>query len=172
MIDGGKKKGSKEPDVTIALFKGLREITVYESNMYRLDMEDPKGLEVVLLLGAAAIRDIYFATSLWDAFNVPDISKRKSSSPTAGSGAVPSQLQQRPTVSLSQQPTPSRSSSDPYRRHQNPPAPSQQPPTADPLTQWQINAETARLKKQHEAEQRERERADQAEIKQIGRAHV
>ncbi|KAI9769151.1 MAG: hypothetical protein M1840_004502 [Geoglossum simile] len=171
-LDGGKGKGSKEPDVTIALFKGFREITVYESNMYRVNMEDPKGLEVVLLLGAAAIRDIYFANNLWDAFNVvsqksQSTSKRNDSSPTAGSGAVPFQPQHRPTASLGQAPSlPSRSSSDPHRRSQNPMF-SQQPPPADPLTQWQIDAETARLKKQWEAEQRERERAEQAEIKRI-----
>jgi hypothetical protein len=173
IVDGGKKKGGKEPDVTIALFRGLKEITVYEPNMYRVDMEDPKGLEVVLLLGAAAIRDIYFANSLWDVFNIPaqkssGISRPKGSSPTAGSGAVPFQTQHRPTASLGQRPPlPSRSSSDPHRRHQSSSAFNQQPPPADPLTQWQIDAETARLKKQREAEQRERERAEQAEIKRI-----
>ncbi|KAI9776387.1 MAG: hypothetical protein M1839_009583 [Geoglossum umbratile] len=159
-LNEGKKKGSKEPDVTIALFKGLKEVTVYEPNMYRVDMEDPKGLEVVLLLGAAAIRDIYYANSLWEVFNIP-----KSSSPTAGSGTIPFQSQHRPTIGLGQQPLPSRSSSDPHRRHQNPPG--QQPPPADPLTQWQIDTETARLKKQHESEQRERERTEQAEVKRI-----
>src|SRR5579862_8736244 len=173
ILDGDKKKGSKEPDVIIALFTGLKEITVYESNMYRVDMEDPKGLEVVLLLGAAAIRDIYFTNSLWDVFNIPaqkspGISMRKGSSPTADSRVMPFQQQHRPTASLRQQPAlPSRSSSDPHRRHQNPSTFSQQPPPADPLTQWQIDAETARLKKKQEAEQRERERAEQAEIKRI-----
>ena len=45
----GKKK-SKEPDIAVALFAGLKEITIYEPNLYRVEMEDYKGLEVVLLL--------------------------------------------------------------------------------------------------------------------------
>ncbi|KAI9856971.1 MAG: hypothetical protein M1813_008687 [Trichoglossum hirsutum] len=171
-VDGSKKKSSKEPDVTIALFTGLKEVTIYEPNLYRVDMEDPKGLEVVLLLGAAAIRDIYFANNMWDAFNIttPKTSGtpgRKSSSPTAGSGSagfVPFQL----PASHGQQPSESLwFSRDPQNRHQAQPKFSQQSPPADPLSQWQIETETARLKKQQESERQERERAEQAELKRI-----
>jgi type IV secretory pathway VirB10-like protein len=56
------KTKSKEPDITVSIFKGLRELTLYEPNLYRVEMEDFKGLEVVLLLGAITIRDVYFAS--------------------------------------------------------------------------------------------------------------
>lgn len=51
---------SREPDITVALFQNLRELTLYEPNLYRVEMEDFKGLEVALLLAAVAIRDIFF----------------------------------------------------------------------------------------------------------------
>ncbi|PSR78887.1 hypothetical protein BD289DRAFT_463124 [Coniella lustricola] len=58
----GKHK-SKEPDITVALFKMGREttITVYEPNLQRVEMEDRKGLDIVLVLGAEVIRDLYLA---------------------------------------------------------------------------------------------------------------
>ncbi|KAH0538900.1 hypothetical protein FGG08_004556 [Glutinoglossum americanum] len=166
-LDGNKKKGGKDPDVTIALFQGLKEITIYEPNLYRVDMEDPKGLEVVLLLGAAAIRDIYFPNNVWDVFNIQTpnasgIPGRKGSSPPAVPAAVgATSFQPQYPLAANHNRQPSRSTSDPQRRHQS------QPPPADPLTQWQIDAEAARLKKQQEAERQERERAEQAELKRI-----
>ena len=63
------KTKSKEPDITISIFKGLREMTLYEPNLYRVEMEDFKGLEVVLLLGAQTIRDVWFS-SVKDAFKI------------------------------------------------------------------------------------------------------
>lgn len=63
------KTKSKEPDITISIFKGLREMTLYEPNLYRVEMEDFKGLEVVLLLGAVTIRDVFF-TSIEKAFSI------------------------------------------------------------------------------------------------------
>lgn len=65
------KTKSKEPDITVSFFKSLREITLYEPNLYRVEMEDFKGLELVLMLGAVVIRDVFF-NSLKDAFNVSD----------------------------------------------------------------------------------------------------
>ncbi|KAL4785273.1 hypothetical protein BJX76DRAFT_187301 [Aspergillus varians] len=56
------KTKSKEPDITVSIFKSLRELTLYEPNLYRVEMEDFKGLEVVLILGAITIRDVYFAS--------------------------------------------------------------------------------------------------------------
>ena len=60
---------SREPDITVALFQGLRELTLYEPNLYRVEMEDFKGLEVVLLLAAIAIRDIFFGPAK-EAFHI------------------------------------------------------------------------------------------------------
>ncbi|KAJ5387658.1 hypothetical protein N7509_010199 [Penicillium cosmopolitanum] len=63
------QKKSREPDITVALFQGLRELTLYEPNLYRVEMEDFKGLEVVLLLAAVAIRDIFFGLAK-EAFHI------------------------------------------------------------------------------------------------------
>ncbi|KAF5858725.1 hypothetical protein ETB97_003834 [Aspergillus alliaceus] len=63
------KAKSKEPDITVSIFQALRELTLYEPNLYRVEMEDFKGLEVVLLLGAVTIRDVYF-TPMKDAFRL------------------------------------------------------------------------------------------------------
>ncbi|KAF7715847.1 Uncharacterized protein PECH_008503 [Penicillium ucsense] len=60
---------TREPDITVALFQGLRELTLYEPNLYRVEMEDFKGLEVVLLLAAVAIRDIFFGPAK-EAFHI------------------------------------------------------------------------------------------------------
>ncbi|KAJ6127213.1 hypothetical protein N7523_002825 [Penicillium sp. IBT 18751x] len=60
---------SKEPDITVALFQGLKELTLYEPNLYRVEMEDFKGLEVVLLLASVAIRDIFFGPAK-EAFHI------------------------------------------------------------------------------------------------------
>ncbi|KAI3172997.1 hypothetical protein DTO046C5_3344 [Penicillium roqueforti] len=60
---------SREPDITVALFQGLKELTLYEPNLYRVEMEDAKGLEVVLLLAAVAIRDIFFGPAK-EAFHI------------------------------------------------------------------------------------------------------
>ncbi|PLB55583.1 hypothetical protein P170DRAFT_433103 [Aspergillus steynii IBT 23096] len=69
LTEGKNKTKSKEPDIILSIFKGLREMTLYEPNLYRVEMEDFKGLEVVLLLGAVAIRDVYFST-MKDSFNL------------------------------------------------------------------------------------------------------
>lgn len=66
-VPEGKTK-SKEPDITVSIFQALKELTLYEPNLYRVEMEDFKGLEVVLLLGAVAIRDVYFTSK--DPFHV------------------------------------------------------------------------------------------------------
>ncbi|RKU45190.1 hypothetical protein DL546_007336 [Coniochaeta pulveracea] len=57
----GKK--SKEPDITIAMCKVGKEsaVTIYEPNLHRVEVEDRKGLEVVLLLSAEVIRDLYLS---------------------------------------------------------------------------------------------------------------
>lgn len=83
-IDGARKK-SKEPDITVGIFKGLKEVTLYEPNLQRVEMEDMKGLEIVLLLGAVVIRDVYFG-HLRDTFNISTGSRKASNatSPVTG----------------------------------------------------------------------------------------
>lgn len=94
----GKHK-SKEPDITVALFKMSREtaITVYEPNLQRVEMEDRKGLDIVLVLGAEVIRDLYLAPEKRpDLFNmgggaplVVATGKRKNSRPSPPPAALP-----------------------------------------------------------------------------------
>ncbi|KAL9082498.1 MAG: hypothetical protein Q9159_006384, partial [Coniocarpon cinnabarinum] len=72
------KKKSKEPDISIALFRGLRELTMYEPNLYRVDIEDPKGLEIAVILVATVIKDVFYS-SLRQAFNVTDAPARRTS---------------------------------------------------------------------------------------------
>ncbi|BCR92544.1 uncharacterized protein ACHE_80444A [Aspergillus chevalieri] len=74
------KTKSKEPDITISIFKGLREMTLYEPNLYRVEMEDFKGLECVLLLGAVTIRDVFF-TSIEKAFSISHDVKKPQKTP-------------------------------------------------------------------------------------------
>ncbi|KAF3388599.1 hypothetical protein F1880_003546 [Penicillium rolfsii] len=91
---------TREPDITVALFQGLRELTLYEPNLYRVEMEDFKGLEVVLLLAAVAIRDIFFGLAK-EAFHIV------AGAPSTGTskpqvGATPGR---KPPVTQSQPPT-------------------------------------------------------------------
>lgn len=158
--DGSKRKNN-EPDITLSIFKHLKEITMYEPNLSRVEMEDPKGLEVVILLSAIVIREVYNG-HVRETFNVSDAPRR-----------------------LSNEQPPRKSSADRTHRHRNdlppsqaPPLPSQRPPLhvetsnsrpppTDPRSQWEIDAETARLKKQVEREERERRRAEHAETKRV-----
>lgn len=67
---GGKK--SKEPDITVAMYRSEKQgdaLSIYEPNMARVEVEDRKGLEVVLLLSAVVVRDLHFAPR-HDPFNV------------------------------------------------------------------------------------------------------
>ena len=55
-----------EPDTVLAMYAGVGdkagrgELVVYESNFRRVEMEDLKGLEMVMLVSARAINDIWF----------------------------------------------------------------------------------------------------------------
>ncbi|TVY78210.1 hypothetical protein LSUE1_G004674 [Lachnellula suecica] len=163
-VDGRK---SKEPDITVAMYKSGREqnnLTIYQPNMHRVEVEDVKGLEVVFLLSAAVIKDIFFNASR-EMFNISSPRprantnpKRKNSGPViAGKASAP------PPVMSGAQHT------DPQQQQAPPPQASRPPPT-NARTQWEIDAETARLKAMVEAEERalkEREKADLKEAKRI-----
>ncbi|KAF3097208.1 hypothetical protein TWF569_002914 [Orbilia oligospora] len=64
-----KKKGGSEPDITVAIMDKLKDVTIYQPSLQRVDVEDKKGLEVALLLTATVIADIYF-TPPSTSFNV------------------------------------------------------------------------------------------------------
>ena len=89
--DTKAKKSKRDPDIIIALWRQMREMTIYESNLARVELEDPKGLEVVLLLGAIVIKDLYFSSreQINDIFHISSSARklsgggRKLSSPQA-----------------------------------------------------------------------------------------
>ncbi|RAL68592.1 hypothetical protein DID88_007310 [Monilinia fructigena] len=156
---------NKEPDIPVAMFKGGRDLTIYQPNMYRVDVEDSKGLEVVLLLSAAVIKDIFFNASR-ETFNIsspntapgaprkrvnsgPVIREngRQAISPTMSGGIMPSIAPRNTSQPLSAGPAP--------------------PPTVNSRAQWEIDAETARLKALVEAEEKERQRLELLEEERI-----
>ena len=164
---------NKEPDITVAMFKGGKNLTLYEPNMHRVDVEDVKGLEVVFILSAAVIKDIYFNANR-EMFNISSpnttTSRRKNSGPViAGKSSSPPVT---PGVVAGAPPPPSRqnipSSQIPTQHNVRPQLQQQQSiqPT-NPRSQWEIDAETARLKAVVEAEEKESARAEREEQKRI-----
>ena len=178
--DAVVKKKNRDPDITISLFRSLRELTIYEPNLYRVELEDPKGLEVVLLLASATIKDLYFGTNLKEIFNINDVPParlssggRKLSSPVGSGGRPPANQPPAALIGLAQ-----KRKSLPRLQTTPPGSSSSRPPPMDPRAQWEIDAETARLRAQTEAEQREeqrreaarrreREKADEAETRRL-----
>ncbi|KAK1751911.1 hypothetical protein QBC47DRAFT_79508 [Echria macrotheca] len=169
---GGRK--NKEPDITVALFKAAKDsvVTIYEPNLHRVEVEDRKGLEVVLLLGAEVIKDLFLMPKM-DVFNVQgggppagvNGGKRKNSRPNATVAAA---------VPVGPPPTMSGANQYPGTK----PSPVPQPtyamnstPTAVPIAAGastaDIDAETRRLQAMVEKEEREREKKEKAEQKRI-----
>jgi len=58
--------GGDEPDTVLAMYSGIGdksgkgELVVYESNFRRVEMQDLKGLEMVMLLSARIVADVWF----------------------------------------------------------------------------------------------------------------
>ena len=165
-LDGSKRK-HKEPDIPLAFLRALREMSVYEPNLMRVELEDPKGFEVALLLSAAVVRDVYFG-SLPHAFNIADPPRpRQNSGPRRSSGGHrPHNSKPAPPVAAgalapaAHAPPPPPSPANPTL----PPRPAPRPPPTDPRSQWEIDAETARLRAAYDAEHKDaRRRAQQRE---------
>ncbi|KAF1962677.1 hypothetical protein CC80DRAFT_541830 [Byssothecium circinans] len=180
---GKKAKKSKEPDIAVALFSGLKEMTIMEPNLYRVEVEDYKGLEVVILLSGAVIRDLFFNNQK-ESYHIldPYIRKnsggmrgRKGSSPLEGSNVVPPVMTPQPPQQQAAPAQPAKGAAvkGPYnlpsrndaKRTSLPPLKtsnqSQSTPRLDPRSQWEIDAETARLKAQVEVEAREQRRQNE-----------
>lgn len=182
----GTKKKNKEPDITISIFKQFNEFTLYEPNLYRVEMEDFKGLEVVLMLGAVVIRDVFFAP-MKDTFNVsnpsalpsggrsktPPRNNNNTAAAVAAGPARPSELQ----VTIPQRETRPVSNVDPRMNNRNPDSENnrrrqQQQPAAterERRRRQQAEEEERRTRQMVEAEQiAQRKKAAQreAEIKQ------
>ena len=159
--DGSKKK-NKEPDIAICFFRHLREITIYEPNLYRVEMEDPKGLEVVLILSAAVIRDVYYAP-MKETFNIADMPRRSSNDIASGK-----RLPLAVTIPPSNVPSSQRPPNPKSNKQQTPNnQPNPRLPPTDPRSQWEIDSETARLKKQVEREEKEKKRREAAELARV-----
>ncbi|KAI6784779.1 uncharacterized protein J7T54_007872 [Emericellopsis cladophorae] len=155
---GGQK--SKEPDITIALFKAGKpggSVSIYEPNMARVDVEDRKGLEVTLLLSAEVIRALYLSPKP-DLFNTagippPPTTTKDTATPVAtGSGAAMA------GAIGNMQPAP------------QPPRPANQSTEKDPdaVARSEIDAEKRRRQAMIE-EQNARERRVQQEQEEIKR---
>lgn len=180
-VTGKKAKKNKEPDIAVALFSGFKEITIMEPNLYRVDIEDYKGLEVAILLGGAVIRDLFFSNQR-EAYHILDPNSRKNSGgilarkassplepPTVMTPIMTPQPPLQPQRQNPQHTLPARTTPLNAQHTQTPPHAAQRasmppPQTAnrpgqrfDPRAQWEIDAETARLKAQVEAEARRHE---------------
>lgn len=187
-----KKKSKRDPDIAVALWRSLRELTIYESNLDRLDLEDPKGVEVVLLLSAIAIRDLWFhKDGLREAFSIghlPNERKlsgggRKLSNSNRMQNAVsivgapalsyhppsmygaPALLQGEMPPQQSQRPAAAANSSLPQGAPSPPASSKPPPPHADSRSKWELDAETARLQAQAEAEAKAEHRRQKEKAK-------
>jgi hypothetical protein len=156
---------NKEPDITIALFKAAREsiLTVYQPNLHRVEVEDRKGLELVLLLASEVIKDLWLVPKA-DAFNVqggggpaPNAAKRKNSRPVVNPAPMGPAVMSGALANIT-----------PVQAAPAAPPPAQQNTnTTPPPTNPEVEAETRRLQALVEREQREREKAERAEQKRI-----
>ncbi|KAK4114219.1 hypothetical protein N656DRAFT_705940 [Canariomyces notabilis] len=161
---------NKEPDITIAMFRAAREsiMTVYQPNLHRVDLEDRKGLEIVLLLGSEVIKDLYLMPKV-DIFNVQggapvSNGKRKNSRP-AGSptGAAPMSG----ALAANIPPSAAATTATPATRPSAVAAANSTAPSTGPASNPEIEAETRRLQAMVEREERERRKAELAEQKRI-----
>ncbi|KAJ8105392.1 hypothetical protein ONZ43_g7444 [Nemania bipapillata] len=147
---GGKK--SKEPDITVALYKHSKDtaVTIYEPNLQRVEVEDRKGLEIVLLLSAEVIREIYLTPSR-DSFNVASAppNKRTMTRPLAHTPGSPKPDAYVMTSAIGV----------------SSPAKANSPVTQQPTPPQDSNARRQQTMSQQE--EREREKRDKAEQKRI-----
>ncbi|KAH8670077.1 hypothetical protein BGZ61DRAFT_460525 [Ilyonectria robusta] len=154
-------KNSKEPDITVAFFRGKNDsiLTIYEPNMARVEVEDRKGLEMALLLSAEVIRDLW-VNPRNNPFNI-------SSSAPASSGR-----RRNTSPRVTTPPGATMSGALGNQRPSSPPqtqvSPIQMSPDETARRQAEIEAETQRLKAmvaEEERQARERERVQKEERK-------
>ena len=155
-------KRNREPDITVAMFKSGKNLTIYQPNMSRVEVEDVKGLEVVLLLGAVVVKDIFFNASR-ETFNIssPSTSPNPNARIRKNSGTKPAGTPAIMSGALGNASSANLTSSSRPNPQQRPSS------TSNARTQWEIDAETARLKALVESEERERLRLEREEEKRI-----
>jgi len=148
-------KKNKEPDIIVAMFKAGKELTIYEPNLHRVDVEDKKGMEVVLLLGAQTIKDLYITPSR-DTFNLSSQTIGRKNSGGAVGIPDPTRKNSNPIPASQILPNLGR----PHAKSNSDP----RPPPADARTEWQIEAEGEALRAAIQAEE---DRARKAREKQL-----
>lgn len=165
-----QKRSKRDPDIAVALWRQLRELTIYEPNLQRMELEDPKGFEVVLLLSAVVIKDLYMTSKdVRQTFNITSDSSRKLSSGGRKLSNPPPPTTAPKPPHLQRPPQPSHTF-PPDIKHAPPTAPSRPsiPTTSSPTP---LDPETATLRAQteHEATQarQSRERAEEAETQRL-----
>ncbi|TQV91989.1 hypothetical protein V2A60_005919 [Cordyceps javanica] len=157
---GGKK--SKEPDITVAMYHASKHestVAIYEPNMARVEVEDRKGLEVVLLLSAEVIRDLYL---------MPKHNPFNTSGAPVPVGSAETQAE--PTPSAAQVAYASGALGGPQSPTSGARPGTSSPPGRDPQQQAAIDAETKRLQAmvaEEERKSRDRDRRDQEEQRRI-----
>ncbi|KAL7892183.1 hypothetical protein HDV63DRAFT_390658 [Trichoderma sp. SZMC 28014] len=137
-VVGGKK--SKEPDITVAMYRSEKQgdaLSIYEPNMARVEVEDRKGLEVVLLLSAVVVRDLHFAPRQ-NPFNISSV------------GTAPASGARRSSRPLAPDPTLVSGALG------NVAPPARPPPNGNAAKQAEIEAETRRLQAMVVEEERQR----------------
>lgn len=142
---GGKK--SKEPDITVAMYRGEKQgdaLSIYEPNMARVEVEDRKGLEVVLLLSAVVVRDLHFAPRQ-NPFNISSAGTASAPAPAGGA-----RRGSRPLAPSPSDPTLVSGALG------NAPPPARPPPNSNAAKQAEIEAETRRLQAMVAEEERQR----------------
>jgi hypothetical protein len=166
-IEGRK---NKEPDIPVAMYKGDKNLTIYQPNIHRVEVEDTKGLEVVFILGSVVIKDIFFNADR-ETFNISSSTppaariRRKSSGPLTSTKpkiVSPGRPHGRTSPTMS-----GGIMTSPVTQSQQQQFSGRKASPSDPQTQWEIDAETARLKALVLAEENERERAEREEEERL-----
>ena len=169
------KRSEREPEITIALFKSFKELIIYEPNLSRVEMEDLKGLEIVVLLSAAVIRDIFFG-DMSQVFHIGDASSRKgSASGGRKTSATPAPPHLPPTATAgfptappsALPPSNARPNNSPQSTLSRPPAPPSDPEAAAAAARhraWQL-AEADRLKAEERATRKRIEKIQKEDLR-------
>ncbi|KAI1264057.1 hypothetical protein F5Y18DRAFT_428562 [Xylariaceae sp. FL1019] len=169
---GGRR--SKEPDITIAMYKHRKGkeslLSLYEPNLRRIEVDDGKGLEVVLLLSLEVIREIYL-TPNQDSFNLDGAppTRRKNSRPIPnGSSASPRPDAYAMTSGIGNL-SPGAKPSSPVAQQCVSPSASRFTPQAEREREKRDKAEQKRIKRMLDEEEKERKRRDAEVAKETER---
>ncbi|KAI0142805.1 hypothetical protein GGR57DRAFT_375281 [Xylariaceae sp. FL1272] len=167
---GGRR--SKEPDITVVMYKHGREqaLSLYDPHLRRVDIDDPKGLEVVLLLSAEVIREIYLTPSR-ESFNLDGAAptKRKNSKPIPNGGSGSPRPDAYTMSSGVGNLTPGAKSSSPVAQPSISPPASRFTPQGEREREKRDKAEQKRIKKMLDEEEKERKRRDAEVAKETER---